>query len=149
MTTAEASPTQGSGVRQRLRHVLRDDRGSATAELAVATPLLLLMVMLIVQFALWSHASHVAQAAAAQGLGAARTVVGTGADGAREASELLAQLAGGPLAAPLVETTRGPTSVTVTVSGTVTPVVPFLVLPVRAVAVGPVERFTPGDRPVA
>lgn len=153
MTTAsteggrEAPP--GSGLRQRLRQVMGDDRGSATAELAVATPLLLLMVMLIVQFALWSHASHVAQAAAAQGLAAARTVAGTGADGTREASALLSQLAGGPLADPLVDTTRDATSVTVTVSGTVTPVVPFLVLPVRAVAVGPVERFTPDERPVA
>lgn len=153
MTTAETAMGRealpGSGLRQRLRQVLRDDRGSATAELAVATPLLLLMLMLIVQFALWSHASHVAQAAAAQGLGAARTVAGTGADGTREASELLAQLAGGPLADPLVETTRDATSVTVAVSGTVTPVVPFLVLPVRAVAVGPVERFTSDERPVA
>ncbi|MDN5751208.1 MAG: pilus assembly protein [Pseudonocardia sp.] len=145
MTTAQPAPGRGQ-----LRQILRDDdRGSATAELAVATPLLLLMLMLIVQFALWSHASHVAQAAAAQGLGAARMRGGTGADGTREARELLAQLAGGPLGDPLVETTRDATSVTVTVRGTVTPVVPFLVLPVRAVAVGPVERFTPADRPVA
>jgi hypothetical protein len=76
-------------------------------------------------------------------------VAGTGADGTREASELLAQLAGGPLADPLVETTSDATSVTVTVSGTATPVVPFLVLPVRAVAVGPVERFTPDEGPAA
>lgn len=144
---AETSRTPGSGTRQRLGQVLRDDRGSATAELAVATPVLLLMLMLIVQFALWSHASHVAQAAAAQGLGAARTLQGTGADGTREASELLVELAGGPLADPLVETSRDATTVTVTVSGTVTPVVPFVVLPVRAVAVGPVERFTPDTRP--
>ena len=143
----EVAPRAGPG--QCLRRFLRDDRGSATAELAVATPLLLLMLMLIVQFALWSHASHVAQAAAAQGLGAARTVQGAEADGTREASNLLAQLAGGPLADPLVETTRDATSVTVTVSGTVTPVVPFLVLPVRAVAVGPVERFTSDERPLA
>ncbi len=147
MTTAEG--TQGTGLRQRLRRLLRDDRGSATAELAVATPLLLLMLMLIVQFALWSHASHVAQAAASEGLGAARTLQGGDADGTREASDLLVQLAGGPLADPLVETTRDATSVTVTVSGTVTPVVPFLVLPVRAVAVGPVERFTSDDGPAA
>lgn len=146
MTAAEATP--GRGARQRLRQVAGDDRGSATAELTVATPLLLLMLMLIVQFALWSHASHVAQAAAARGLGAARALQGTDADGTREASELLTQLTGGPLSDALVETTRDATSVTVTVSGTVTPVVPFVALPVRAVAVGPVERFTPAERPV-
>ena len=34
----------------------RDERGSATAELVIATPLLLLLILGIVQFALWEHA---------------------------------------------------------------------------------------------
>lgn len=144
--TSMALPRRRRGVRQRIRQVVGEDRGSATAELAVATPLLLLMVMLIVQFAMWSHASHVAQAAAAQGLDAARLPNGTGADGTRKATGLISQLAGGPLTQPRVDATRDATSVTVTVSGTVTSVVPFLVLPVRATAVGPVERFTPDDQ---
>ncbi|MGH3185480.1 MAG: TadE/TadG family type IV pilus assembly protein, partial [Streptosporangiaceae bacterium] len=38
----------------------RDERGSATAELVIATPLLLLLILAIVQFALWEHATHVA-----------------------------------------------------------------------------------------
>ena len=38
--------------------------GAVTAELVVATPLLLLLISLIVQYALFEHAEHVAQSAA-------------------------------------------------------------------------------------
>jgi Flp pilus assembly protein TadG len=64
-----------------VRRLLRDDRGSATVELALATSALLLILLSIVQFALWSHATHVAQAAASHGLAAARVQDGTAADG--------------------------------------------------------------------
>src|SRR3954447_6617897 len=43
----------------------RVESGSVSVELVVATPLLLLLLC-IVQFAVWWHANHVAQAAAAQ-----------------------------------------------------------------------------------
>src|SRR4051794_21902947 len=65
------------GWRGRLRRRLRGDRGAVTVELVIATPLLLLMLLAIVQFALWSHATHIAQAAASQGLAAARVQNGT------------------------------------------------------------------------
>jgi Flp pilus assembly protein TadG len=57
-------PTPGAA---RLAAVLRGDRGAVSVELVLATPLLLLMLLAIVQFALWSHATHIAQAAASQG----------------------------------------------------------------------------------
>jgi hypothetical protein len=104
------------------------------------------MLMLIVQFALWSHAAHVAQAAATEGLAAARSRSGTDIEGVRAAGRMLDQLAGGPLVAPSVQATRDATTATVTVSGTVTSVVPLVVLPVRAHVAGPVERFTPDER---
>ena len=50
----------------------RGERGSATTELVIAMPALLLLIMSIIQFGLWYHASHVAKAAAQEGVRAAR-----------------------------------------------------------------------------
>ncbi|PSL51391.1 TadE-like protein [Saccharothrix carnea] len=127
----------------RVRRALRGDRGSVSAELVIATPLLLLMLLAIVQFALWSHATHIAQAAASQGLAVARSQNGTAAAGIAGARQLLDQLARGPLTGPAVTSDRTAASASVRVSGTATSVVPFLSLPVHAEAVGPVERFVP------
>ncbi|MFD7655376.1 TadE/TadG family type IV pilus assembly protein [Actinosynnema sp. NPDC059797] len=109
----------------------------------IATPLLLLMLLAIVQFALWSHATHIAQAAASQGLAAARAQNGTSASGTASARQLLDQLAEGPLRGTVVSADRGAATASVRISGTATPVVPWLHLPVHAEAVGPVERFVP------
>ncbi|WP_407936580.1 TadE/TadG family type IV pilus assembly protein [Lentzea tibetensis] len=127
----------------RLRRVLRGDLGAVSAELVIATPLLLLILLAIVQFALWSHATHIAQAAAAQGLAAARAQNGTAAAGTASAQQLLDQLAQGPLTGTNIAAERGAVSASVRISGIATSVVPFLSLPVRAEAVGPVERFVP------
>lgn len=101
------------------------------------------MLLAIVQFALWSHATHIAQAAASQGLAVARSQNGTAAAGTSSARQLLDQLASGPLTGSTVASDRNAAWASVRVSGTATPVVPFLSLPVRAEAVGPVERFVP------
>ncbi|MDU0295014.1 TadE/TadG family type IV pilus assembly protein, partial [Saccharothrix longispora] len=123
--------------------VLRGDRGAVDTELVIATPLLLLMLLAIVQFALWSHATHIAQAAASHGLAAARTQNGTPAAGTSRAQHILDQLAAGPLRGTAVTADRDTLSASVRISGTATPVLPFLTLPVHAEAVGPVERFVP------
>ncbi|MFD0201420.1 MULTISPECIES: TadE/TadG family type IV pilus assembly protein [Saccharothrix] len=127
----------------RVRRALRGDRGSVSAELVIATPLLLLLLLAIVQFALWSHATHIAQAAASQGLAVARSQNGTAAAGTSSAQQLLDQLASGPLTGSTVTSDRTADSASVRVSGTATSVVPFLSLPVHAEAAGPVERFVP------
>jgi hypothetical protein len=122
---------------------LAGDRGSVSAELVIATPLLLLMLLVIVQFALWSHATHIAQAAASQGLAAARAQAGTAAAGSASAQQMLDQLARGPLTGTSISADRTVTSASIRISGTATSVIPFLSLPVHAEAVGPVERFVP------
>ncbi|GAA5110791.1 hypothetical protein GCM10025762_19070 [Haloechinothrix salitolerans] len=109
----------------------------------IATPLLLLMLLAIVQFALWSHATHIAQAAASQGLAAARAQNGTAAAGSASAQQMLDQLARGPLTGTSVGADRTANSASIRISGTATSVVPFLSLPVHAEASGPVERFVP------
>lgn len=126
-----------------LSRVVRGDRGAVSAELVIATPLLLLMVMAIVQFALWSHATHIAQAAAAQGLAAARAQDATLAQGDAAARRLLDQLGRGPLTNARIDTTRSDDTVVIRISGQASAVIPLLHLPVHAEATGPVERFSP------
>lgn len=126
-----------------LRRALHGDRGSASAELVIATPLLLLMMLAVIQFAVWSHATHIAQAAAAQGLAAARVQNGTPTHGTTAAQHTLDQLADGPLTNTQVSVRRDASSAFVEVRGDASPVIPFLHLPVHAEAAGPVERLVP------
>lgn len=127
----------------RIRRALGGDRGAVSAELVIATPLLLLILLVIVQFALWSHATHIAQAAASQGLSAVRAQDGTVAEGTASAQQVLDQLARGPLTGTSISTDRGADSAAVRISGSATSVIPFLHLPVHAEITGPVERFVP------
>jgi hypothetical protein len=116
--------------------------------LVVAIPLLMLLILLIAQLALWAHATHIAQAAAAQGLAAARVSNGTPADGATAARQILDQLGRGPLRDPHVAVTGNAQQAAVRVTGTATAVVPFLRLPVHGEATGPREIFrTPAGNP--
>ncbi len=126
---------------RKFRRLWTDERGGASAELVFAVPLLLMLLLLIAQFALWLHATHVAQAAASQALSATRVEGGTVAGGQAEADRILRQLASGPLHDPSTNVSRGPTEASVHVEGTVTAVVPFLTLTASGHASGPVERF--------
>ena len=119
----------------------RDERGSASAELVVATPLLMLLILGVIQFALWQHATHIAEAAAQQGLAAGRVEGGTETTGQIEADAVLRQL--GVLSDSRVVTDRTVDMTTVIVTGAAPSVLPFVHLPVRAVASGPSERFRP------
>jgi Flp pilus assembly protein TadG len=111
-----------------------------SAELAIATPLLLLILLGVVQFALWSHATHVAQAAAAQGLAATRVQGGTAGAGRDRAQQFLRQLDSGSLTDIAVHATRSLEQATVDIDGAASSVVPFLELRVHAEAAGAVER---------
>jgi Flp pilus assembly protein TadG len=135
--------TLAAGQRRALLRWGRDERGVVTAELVVAVPFLLLMLTLIMQFAIWAHATHIAQAAASQALDTARVLGGSNATGQSEADDVLAQLGAGPLKGAQATVTRGPTQTTVDITGSAATVVPFLHLPVRARAVGPTERYVP------
>lgn len=125
----------------RVRRAVAGDRGAVTVELVIATPLLLLALLTIIQFALWSHATHVAQAAASQALAAARVQDGSNSAGHAAGRRLLDELAAGPLRDPQIDLTRTATSATVSIHGEATAVLPGVHLPVHAEAAGPVERF--------
>ena len=64
---AERPSSPGLGTAGRLRArwrrvAARPDAGAATAELVIAMPLLLFLVMAVIQAGVWMHATHVAQA---------------------------------------------------------------------------------------
>ena len=128
------------------RLLLPNDRGSASAQVVIMLPVTFLAFFLVVQFAMWSHATHIAQAAASHGLAAVRAHGGSPADGTASARNVLADLGGGPLRDTNVDCERGSETALVRISGTAKQVVPFLSLPVHAEAAGPVERFVEPGR---
>jgi Flp pilus assembly protein TadG len=119
------------------------EAGAVVTETVIVVPVLLLLITLIFQFALWYHAEHVVQAAAEEGARAARLEGGTAADGQARAEDFLAHAGPNIVHDPTVTATRDPDVATVTVTGTAVEVVPGLHLPVRARAAGVVERFRP------
>jgi Flp pilus assembly protein TadG len=122
------------------------EAGSATVELVIATPLVALLLLLVVQFGVWAHAAHIAQAAANQGLQTARAYRSSAAAGQADTRALLDQSAGSLLSDRTVTVTRTATTVTVTVTGRAAMVVPGLRLPVRVTVTGPVERLLAKSR---
>ncbi|WP_331773241.1 pilus assembly protein (plasmid) [Embleya sp. NBC_00888] len=126
-----------------MRARLRDDSGGVSAELAVITPLLMLILLLIVQFALAMHAQHVAQAAASRALAQARADGGTAAAGQARAESVLAAIGGRTLQNPSVQVTRDGTTVRVVIRGSTVSVVPGMHPGVKAVVSGPVDTFRP------
>ncbi|MEV6242694.1 TadE/TadG family type IV pilus assembly protein [Lentzea sp. NPDC051838] len=132
-----------SYTRGRLCGLRSDQRGAGTVELVIAMPLLLLLLLLGAQFALYMHATHIAQAAAAQALSAARVSGGSAVTGYAKGQQILSQLGTGPLRETSMNVQRGPTRASVTVKGTVIALIPLTTFTVQSEAVGPVEKFTP------
>jgi len=116
--------------------------------MAVATPLLMLLILLIVQFAIWAHVTAVAQATAEEALAAARVQGGTAAAGQQRATQVLNQIGSSVLVSPQVSVTRSPAQATVQISGTAEDVLPLpgLHFPVHVIVTGPAERFVPADQ---
>lgn len=119
------------------------DAGSASVEAVIATPVLMLLVLAIIQAGLILHANHMAQAAAHTAMEAARTELASGGDGAAAAEASLARNAAGVLEDQGVTVARGPETVTVTVTGNATRIIPLFDAPVEATVSGAVEHIAP------
>lgn len=72
-----------------------DDRGAATLEAVILFPVMLLLIMIVVQMALFFHVRGVATAGARAGLDAARVEEGSAAAARAAAEEFLEQASGG------------------------------------------------------
>jgi len=117
------------------------DRGDATAQLVIITPILVLLIFMGVQAAIYFHAANVAAAAASQGAAAASPRAATASDAAAAAQQLIADLGGNPAGPPVVSETDGFVSVTVSID--VPSIVPFFPESVSRTALEPRERFVP------
>lgn len=120
---------------------MRAEAGAGSTELVLVMPVVLLMVLLAVQFGLYLHAAQVVEAAAQEGVEAARGERAAANEGQARAVRFLESTGG--VQAPAVSAQRSATGVRVTVTGQAPEVVPGLALGVSSTATGPVERFIP------
>jgi Flp pilus assembly protein TadG len=119
----------------------RAEQGSAAVELVLLTPLLMVCVLVVVQFALWQHARHVLVAAAQEGARAARAQGATAEDGQHRAEDYIVRIGPDLVTAPVIEVDRSVDVVTVRIRGQAVSILPGLPLSVTATSAGPVERF--------
>ena len=119
----------------------RGEEGLTSTELAVVMPVLIALVLVPFQIALWWHAYQVADAAAREAVDAAQVVTATEDDGIRAAEWFLD--AAGNITEPEVTVTRTTETVTVEVTGRAPQLLPGFDWLVTARAAGPVERFIP------
>jgi Flp pilus assembly protein TadG len=122
--------------------------GSATLELVVLIPVLLLVVTVVVQAGLWFHARSLALVAAQEGVSVARTYRADTSAGPARAAQFLAEHAGDQLTAVTITGAADATMVRVDVTGRSLSLVPGLPGPlVHQSAQGPIERFTTAGAP--
>ncbi len=119
------------------------ENGLTSTELAVIMPVLIMLILVPFQVALWWHAGQVAHAAAREAVDATQVVTATEEDGIRAAEWFLN--AAGNITEPDVTVTRSTDTVTVEVTGRAPRLLPGFDWQVTAVAAGPVERFIPED----
>lgn len=127
------------------------DSGAGAVETVISVPLLMLLILMIAQFAIWEHARGVAQATAEEALAVARVQGGTDAAGQQRAAQVLGQIGSAVLVGPQVSVSRNAADVAVRIRETAERVlpVPGFRWPVAVTVTGPVERFVPATVPDA
>ncbi|WP_157987635.1 TadE family protein [Jiangella endophytica] len=117
------------------------ERGSATLETVLLWPAVFLLIFGIVHAGLWFHARNVALSAAREGVRAASLVDGAG--GAARAADFLAATTDGTVmrVGDIHETSDADT-VTVTVTGSSTTLIPGWRVDVSQSATAPIRRWT-------
>jgi Flp pilus assembly protein TadG len=124
---------------------VREEQGAMAIEFLLVISMLIVVFLLMLQYAVKAHAQRITAAAAQEGLAAATSYNATAATGERTAKDYLAHIGPG-LASSHVTATRTATTASVTITGEVTQLIPFLDVGVSVQVEGPVEHFvvTPG-----
>jgi Flp pilus assembly protein TadG len=131
----------GSALRSGRRGRGQGQRGSATVELVVVFPVVLLLLFASVQAAIWYHGRTLAMLAAQDGLRAAQALDGTSEQGRAQAEAALAgNGADGFLTGTVVTASRTPAGATVTVTARSLALLPGTGIPLTQTASGPIER---------
>lgn len=111
-------------------------------ETVVIVPVAMVVILVLVQVALWAHAAQVVQAAAAQGDQVARAYGSSPTAGDAAARSFLERLGGGVVTGAQVTSTVTPAGVAeVRVAGRASSILPFFSLPVSAQSTGPVQAY--------
>jgi Flp pilus assembly protein TadG len=118
-----------------------DESGVATLEAVLVFPVLLLLLMIIFQFALWYNANELATAAAQDGARSARVVGGTAQTGIDRANTLLDESGRSLLLDRQVTAERDVVHARVEVRAVCIALVPGLHLTIDAVADSGTEQF--------
>jgi Flp pilus assembly protein TadG len=118
----------------------RGERGAIAIEFMLVLSMLVVVFLVMLQYAVRAHAQRIATAAAEEGLAAASAYDGSAEEGRRTATKYVHELGAG-LHGAAVSATRSSSTARVTVSGQVEQLVPFLTVRVSAEVEGPIERF--------
>lgn len=117
------------------------DRGYNIVEAAIILPVIIVLTMTVVQFALVWHGRHIAQAAAADAARSAAGYQSTAGRGQSDAAGFLQSVAPHLLTGATVTVARGAQQVTTTVHADVLSVIPFGSFAVDEHAAAPIEQF--------
>ena len=109
-------------------------------EFLLVISMLLVVFLLMLQYGVKVHAQRIITAAAQEGLAATASYDGTTASGTRTANDYLTRLGPG-LQRSHVAATRTGNAATITITGEVTQLIPFLGVSIRVHTEGPVEHF--------
>jgi Cu/Zn superoxide dismutase len=118
---------------------IRDERGALSIEFLLVIGALMLVFLLMLQYAMQAHAHRVAQAAAEEALAAASAYDGSAASGEAAGNHYVGDL--GSLSGTRVTVTRTGDTAAVTVTGDGQQVLPFVPVRVSVHLEGPIEHF--------
>ncbi len=104
-------------------------------------PVAMVLLLAVVQFALWAHAAQVVQLAASEGDRVTRSTGGNVTAGAARAESVLSASGSVVTATSASASIGSGDEAVITVTGRAESVLPWLVLPVSATQTGPVQEF--------
>lgn len=124
-----------------MRHArgIHDERGALSIEFLMVISALILVFLLMLQYAMNAHAQRVAQAAAEDALQSAQAYDGTATAGRQAGNRTLEDI--GNLTHATVTVTRSTTTADVTITGQAQQIIPFLPTRITVHLQGPVEHF--------
>lgn len=123
---------------------MRNDQGSASVQLVVCFPLVMLVLISVIQAGAWFFAVDTAQSAADHAAWTARTLYGTADGGQADAEQVLRQIGNQSLHDAHVVVDRSAHEVTAIVTANGPHFVPFWPRGIRVMASAPIEVETHG-----